>query len=442
MDTASFQRLRHIKQLGMAHLVYPNAMHTRFAHSLGALGTIERLMATERCKLSLKRTLKHDLRLAALLHDVGHYPYSHLMEGIDKIELAEELIEGPGGSRQAQRIPPYPKHGVLSRIVITAQSDLLDALGGPRRARKVADLIDRRHVANFQVSNLISSSLDLDRFDYLLRDSMGTGVPYGHIDLHYLLNNIRASPRGLLAVPEKALPAVERFLFARYFIHRVVYYHKTVFGFEEACRQLMRRLRDRGGYEGPPDGDAIVALAKSKDFVGFTDAWLDQRIQRATAHNDRVIAALATCLQTRRPPRLLKEVQSLAEMGATNHAQAKVFRVNCRHSLRKLANDNRVELGQFMLCQTKPLSLEDRPARMTAEQARDRPPEEEDPIVKVFLGDDTEPTSIVDVPHSIIGKCSGFTYQSHRLYFVPASGDPAGVADELRERVKGWDKAD
>jgi len=305
----------------------------------------------------------------------------------------------------------------------------------------VADLIDRRHVANFQVSNLISSSLDVDRFDYLLRDSVGTGVPYGHIDLHYLLNSIRVSPRGLLGVPEKALPAVEQFLFARYFIHRVVYYHKTVFGFEEACRQLLRRLRDRGEYEIPADSEAVVTLAKSKDFVGFADAWVDQRIQRATTHDDRVIAALATCLQTRRPPKLLKEVQSLAERGASNHAQAKVLRLNCRHGLKKLANDHRVELGQFVLCQTKPLSLEDRPARMTAEQARALPPEEEDPIVKVFLAGQTEPTTIVDVPHSIIGKCSGFTYQSHRLYFVPGSGDPAGVADELRERVQGWDKA-
>lgn len=441
MDTASFQRLRHIKQLGMAHLVYPNAVHTRFAHSLGALGTIERLLAAERCKLELEPILKRNLRLAALLHDVGHYPYSHLMEGIDKVELAEELVEDTKPLDQGGAASRYPNHGVLSRTVITEQHDLRDALGGLDQATAVADLINREHVRDVQVSNLISSSLDLDRFDYLLRDSMGTGVPYGHIDLHYLLNNIRASPRGLLGVPEKALPAVEQFLFARYFITRVVYYHKTVFGFEEACRQLLRRLRDRPEYEVPADGDAVDTLARRTVFVGFTDAWVDERIQRATTDNNPVIAALATCLYTRRPPKLLKEVQSLAERGATNHTQAKVFRVNCRHGLRTLANDHGVEIGRFMLCQTKPLTLEDRPARMTAEQARDRPPEEEDPVVKVFLDDNTEPTSIVDVPHGIIGKCSGFTYQAHRLYFVPTSGDPAGVADELREQVKGWDKA-
>lgn len=92
IDTASFQRLRHLKQLAMSQMAYPNATHTRFAHSLGALAIMARIIEIANTTGQIKLTGKQqeNLRLAALLHDVGHYPYSHLMERIDNVKLIEE----------------------------------------------------------------------------------------------------------------------------------------------------------------------------------------------------------------------------------------------------------------------------------------------------------------------------------------------------------------
>src|SRR5690349_13597369 len=94
VDTASFQRLRHLKQLGMAQATYPNATHTRFAHSVGVLGIMDHIVRVAQRDLSLTDEQVADLRLAGLLHDIGHYPYSHLMEKIDKVQLTEELVGG------------------------------------------------------------------------------------------------------------------------------------------------------------------------------------------------------------------------------------------------------------------------------------------------------------------------------------------------------------
>lgn len=95
IDTASFQRLRHLKQLAMSQMVYPNATHTRFAHSLGTLAMMERVIdiAKNKGRINLTKPQQKNLRLAALLHDVGHYPYSHLMERIDRVRLTEEQVQ-------------------------------------------------------------------------------------------------------------------------------------------------------------------------------------------------------------------------------------------------------------------------------------------------------------------------------------------------------------
>jgi len=441
IDTASFQRLRYVKQLGMAHFTYPNATHTRFAHSLGVLAIMKRVLAPERRKVSLTPEQEEDLRLAALLHDVGHYPYSHLMEKVDSVRLSEESVEGAASTPRIVIASPYPSHVDIGRLIVTEQKDLIDALGSRDRAERIANLFSRTQVADQQLSKLISSSLDLDRLDYLLRDAGGTGTPYGQIDLNYLLNSIRISPSGLLGVSEKALPAAEHLLFARYFMHRTVYGHKTTMAFEEACRQLLRRARDTGRYGIPKDGPAVESLVKCKELGDFTDAYVDHIVHQATNDGDPIIAGLASAIRQRQPPKLLKEVLVLKEPEAQS-TPGSVFKLNCRHRLSALASTHGLRLGQFLLCETKPLLLEERPHRITAGAARDLPPEEEDPLIKIFVGESEEPVSIVDVSHSIIGKCADFVFQAFRLYFVPTPGDDKHAADQLGSAVADWHKSE
>jgi hypothetical protein len=175
VDTASFQRLRYLKQLGMTHFTYPNATHTRFAHSIGVLGIMNRVALVARGPLALSDEQVEDIRLAGLLHDIGHYPYSHLMEKVDKVQLTEELVEG-GTKTFDTRTVKYPDHEDVGEWIVTTQADLKTALDGEGRARRIGQLFTRKTTEDAQLSMLIHSSLDMVRLDYLLRDSDATGV--------------------------------------------------------------------------------------------------------------------------------------------------------------------------------------------------------------------------------------------------------------------------
>ena len=448
IDTPSFQRLRHLKQLAMAHLTYPGATHTRFSHSLGTFAIMSRILKVPGVDATLDTENQENLRMAALLHDIGHYPYSHMMERVDQVRLTEELIETSGGKKKTGEISPYPSHTEVGALIVTVRPDLIKAIGSEERAQAVADIFTGRKAAGPQISKLIKSSLDMDRLDYLPRDSHATGVPYGRIDINYLLNNLQISPSGLLGISIKALPAAEHFLLARFFMHRTVYYHKTTYGMEEACRQLLRRIRDKkirkegnhAKYHIPVDEKGVLDLADSEELVGFTDAYVDRLIGEATKDNDEVIRTLALAIQSRRPPKLLKSVETLIQKGQSPHVGT-IFRQNCIHGLRNLSEEFKIPLGQFLLCETKPLRFEERGSLLTAQEARKIVSEEKDELIKVFNGTDLEPVSIVDIHNSLILLCAGHFFQAFRLYVVYEGNDREKVIADLREKVKDWDQS-
>ena len=441
LDTPSFQRLRRLKQLGMAHVTYPNATHTRFAHSLGALGIMGRIVEVAQSNgFHLEQRQWDNLRLAALLHDIGHYPYSHLMERLDSVRLTEEEIEDGGPAPEPFDVSgsKYPSHKELGALIVTNQPDLLKAIGDKGRAREISDLFVWNETADRQLSKLIHSSLDMDRLDYLQRDSHAAGVPYGNIDINYLLNCLKISQTGMVGVLEKALPAAEQFLLARFFMHRTVYYHKTTFGMEEACRQLLRRVRDVRKYEVPVDGNAVREMATSQKLLEFTDAFVDNIVLQAAPDDDPVIGSLAKAVRDRRPPKLLKEVSVFTERSAQHHAGT-TFWLKCKVGLERLADDFSIPIGQFLLAKTSPLSVEPRPALLTSDQARALPPEDKDELIKVFVGEEPEPRSLVDIEHSLIPVCAGKFFQSFRLYVVYEGKDKDKIVSDLHEQVHNWD---
>jgi len=454
IDTPSFQRLRQLNQLAMAQLVYPTATHTRFAHSIGALGTMIRILdAAERNGIDISDQEKDNLRLAALLHDVGHYPYSHLMEKLDKVMLIEEEVEGVAPAVKAIDAgkSKYPDHEEVGALIVTCQDDLVETIGGKERAKAVADIFTRAKAADPQLSKLIHSSFDIDRCDYLLRDSYAAGVPYGQIDINYLLHNLKVSPQRMVGFLDKALPAVEHMLLARFFLYRVVYYHKTIYGLEEVCRQLLRRLRDRDGehYEIPLDGEAVKKLVVSTELHAFTDAFIDNIIQRSVHDKDKVIKVLAKSIQSRKPPALLKEVIVCEETGKQYHA-GNTFVQNCKTKLKKELVDDlheKIPLKQFLLCKPK-IPLVRQPERYTAAEVAELEQQkiydmaygEEEEDIKIFVGDRTEPVSLMDIEHSIVAKYANYSLQMFRLYVVYEGEDRNDVIAQLRDRVRDWDR--
>ncbi len=447
IDTASFQRLRRLKQLAMAQMVYPNATVTRFAHSIGALGAMIRILDTAKNNgVKFKREQEENLRLAALLHDVGHYPYSHLMEKVDSVELTEEWVKGPKSLNFTRST--YPRHEEVGRLIVTSQKDLLQAIGDERRAKVVADIFTRSEAADPQLSKLIHSSSDIDRWDYLLRDSYAAGVPYGQIDINYLLNNLKVSQDGIVGFSDKALAAIEHSLLARFFMYRVVYYHKTIYGMEEACRQLLRRLRDRAdnSYGVPSDGEWIKKSVQTEVLNEFTDAFVDNIIRKAANDKNNIVRTLALSIQNRKPPTLLKEVPVCEEPEKQYHA-GRTFMGNCRDKLASMAEEFKIPLGQFLLCEPG-VSVMKRPqektygqvTKLSPEDIRKKAFEEEEEDIKVFNRDKEEPVSLMELDYSLVVKYAKYSLKLFRLYVVYEDSDNDIVIHKLKERVKDWDK--
>ena len=254
VDTAPFQRLRYVRQLGLAYLVYPGASHSRFEHALGAYHLAQRALALfgER---DLERDVGHDacaiVRCAALLHDIGHYPFSHALEEIGALH-----------------------HEEVARPLITTGevAEVLRAELGADAPERIMALIRGRSDSPLQ--GLISGSLDLDKIEYLKRDAFMCGVNYGDIDVDRLLNSlmlVRGPEHGALTVgiSEKGLSALESLLFAKYQMYRNVYWHHAV----RSATAMYKRLVDGALRAGSLDAATLA---------GFTDeGLLHELAQRA-----------------------------------------------------------------------------------------------------------------------------------------------------------------
>lgn len=225
VDTPAFQRLRYVRQLGLAFLVYPGASHSRFEHALGTYHLARRALALleERGDLrELGDAHCTDVRIAALLHDIGHYPFSHALEEIGALhheEVARPLICG----------------GDISKV-------LRESLGDDAPARIVELIRGRSHSP---LQGLISGSLDLDKIEYLRRDALMCGVPYGEIDADRLMNSL-VLVHGALGIQEKGLSAVESLLFAKYQMYRNVYWHHAVRSATAMYKRLVSDALDAG----------------------------------------------------------------------------------------------------------------------------------------------------------------------------------------------------
>jgi HD superfamily phosphohydrolase len=236
LDTREVQRLRRIRQLGLTSFAYPGADHTRFSHAVGAAFVMSRFIRRLQTiheglpfwqRVTTERA--RDAVAAALLHDVGHGPFSHLFE--------EAVPTGPRHEEWTTRVVMDPSTEVHR---ILAESD-------PGLPGRVNELVHGRHRLMY-LARTVSGTFDVDRCDYLLRDAYSTGVEYGMFDLDWLLRSLRfGEPRDDGEAPDlaidgaKGLPAIESFILARLFMFQHVYFHKT----SRACEWMVSRLLGR-----------------------------------------------------------------------------------------------------------------------------------------------------------------------------------------------------
>ena len=314
VDTAVFQRLRYVRQLGLAYLVYPGATHTRFEHALGAyhLARTTISLLDERGEIAGVSIEERAItQAAALLHDVGHYPFSHALEEIGALHHEE----------------------VATPLVTTGPvAQLLTSMLGAGAPERVLALI--RGESESPLQGLISGSLDLDKIEYLKRDALMCGVPYGEIDVDRLLNALvlvdePSTGRRVVGVLEKGLSALESLLFAKYQMYRNVYWHHAV----RSATAMYKRLV----------GDALAAGDVDARSLSTFD---DEGLLHQLAH--RGMPPLLAALRERRLYKRILECPA-AELDAESLEWIADDRVRTTETEDRLATELGLGAGELLL---------------------------------------------------------------------------------------------
>ncbi|MDJ1109572.1 HD domain-containing protein [Macrococcoides caseolyticum] len=278
IKTKEFQRLRRIKQLGTLYLAFHSAEHSRFNHSLGVYEIVRRMIDEIFMGRSAWNEKDRPLALcAALLHDLGHGPFSHCFEKIfdtDHEAYTQKIILGPTEVNE-----------VLSRV-------------HPNFPKEVADVINKTH-ANKLVISMISSQIDADRMDYLQRDAYYTGVSYGSFDMERVLRLMRPTEDEVV-IKESGMHAVEDYLMSRYQMYWQVYFHPVSRGGEVLLNRVFKRakLLYDGGYKFKEPPKYLVPFFNSNDvdvtqYLKLDEMVINYYLQEWIDEEDAILSDLS-----------------------------------------------------------------------------------------------------------------------------------------------------
>lgn len=286
IHSKEMQRLKHIKQLGGTVQVFPTAEHSRFSHSLG---TYEIARCIIEKSDSIKETLTEEEKVitlcAALLHDLGHGPFSHAFEMVNLIPHEEYTVQF------------ILEDSEVNKILRNVDESL---------PQKVADVITKKH-SNYVMCQIVSSQLDADRMDYLSRDAYFTGINYGYIDYEKLIRSMVVIDQRI-CFKESGLSSIENFILGRYHMYKQVYYHPSSLAYEMIVVGLLRRYIDlyKEGYQFKDHYKILEPLANKGKLSNDEYSCLDDHLIYACAkqfinEDDKTLKDLSERLIYHRP---------------------------------------------------------------------------------------------------------------------------------------------
>jgi len=434
----AFQRLRGIKQLGLAHLVFPGADYSRFSHSLGVCHIAGRILnaLVRNGHVSESDLNEHEIqkyRLAALLHDVGHYPFSHAMEDALKDKYASQKLAGPTG-RSNSAAEDYFSHERVGKEILAVDPKIAETLTrNGFDQTEIASVILRERPPQF--ANLISSDMDADRIDYLLRTAHHTGLPYGSVDLEYLLTQIRVDPEKRICLTSKALRAAEHFLLCRYFDYQQVAYHKTVAGFEWLLKDSLQALITRNVIQC--GASAVQQMLANGDWRYFDDSKIMGLMRNASSDAGFTAAERLklSAILDRRPPCVVATYRCLPRRDdvSTHRNVKQLVSQQLDHCAAKfdISRENLHIWTQDGMALTK---IGSRIAISQLASATDDQKDLHQQAIRILTEDGTGSLPIVELKQSLMGVLSDYALYEIRVYVVLPEGQE-GCRDEIRKHL-------
>lgn len=426
MASSVMQRLHNVRQLGLAHLVYPGANYSRFAHSVGACHNAANLIAAVE-RNSKKSFLPKEIqlyRLVGLLHDIGHYPFSHATEEVIKDHYAEELLGDAGGANLLDgseadselSVPNTYNHEALGEYIIRNSEEL----GGIFKShgfdpKEVADLFAK--VQPESLIGIISSDLDCDRLDYLKRTAHFSGAPFGSVDIKFLIDQATLDEDGVFCFRSKAARAADHLLVCRYYDYMQVPFNKTVVALEWSLVSCLKALFARG--DADCSGKSMQKMVANLTWNQFDDQYVFGLFRKLLAEcgtSEDVLKDHLRAILDRRPAKLLAGWDAIVSNKSPVPAKDQLI---TKMMLKQVASEFSLDADRLHIWKT-PVWFSKADGSIDPEhQSQERIAE----AVQILDPGSNKATLLVSRTDTLIHQLSSNHMAGLRLYYLPKDGE-------------------
>ena len=428
IDSPSFQRLLSVKQLGFAYAAFPGGDYSRFSHCIGASHVMQKLVRT----LQLEDSAQKVYRFAALIHDIGHFPFSHPIE-----QAIERRYEADATTNKPKT--PFLNHEHVGAALLELDPKLREAI---ESANISPDVVARVFMKKDPTrhSALISSDIDADRLDYLRRTAHHTGLPYGCVDQDYIVREVRIDRENRVCWSRRALGALDHALIGRFYDYRQIVHNKTVVGLELVLKDVVYELTAPELKENGLDLSeaGVRQMIADKKWFRFDDHQLTEKIKisRLLETADRCFTQKCDALIDRNPPRLVGEKGGL--LPARDKAHFEAFTDELKTLKPQFAKRFGIDESLWWVWTKK--------TTITSYEGLAQPSEDDEgtaDLVRLLDHDGSSHLAVLD-PQSLVGKLCTIWKFVARIYVLVERGHPKREEIEREIQVEmdaAWDRA-
>jgi len=428
VSTPAFQRLHNVRQLGLAHLVFPSASYSRFSHSVGAAFNAGRIMEAINRNRAREDFSQEDIqlfRIAALFHDLGHYPFSHTTEHAVEDHYSNNFFAPEDGDeRQTSFTKSSFDHEKLGHVILRFDPDISAILDDHDLSS--GDVADRFLEPGKRT--ILSSDLDCDRLDYLRRTALHSGAPYGSVDVDFIISQATLDKGKRFCFGHKAFRAVDHLLVSRFFDFSQIPFHKTVASLEWSLEEAVKACLEAGLL--PYSQDEVVELIKAGEWwMQDEPHFINLFRQLLASSSDQVLRDHLEAVLFRRAAKEICLVESFSKPAkGIVSAREKCERVRAALVSDGMADPSRLYVWSPKFRYAKSSPVAGRPASELSDEERFE-------LIHVLPRGKKKAVPLVSIESSLAGQLSPTRYDTARVYYLSETGQSGELLEQLRNRA-------